>query len=435
MRNKNRTLNCVGFTPYKHQKAVIDELKFAKKQGKRVVTVSSRQKGKTFMIANLLLYYALNYVRVNCFCLSPTLKQSKSIYSTIYDVVANTGLVVKANAADYEISFINKSKIYFKSAEQGEALRGYTADFLCIDECCFISDDVFYTVAPWADAKNAPVLMVSTPYVKEGFFWNFYNYGLEGINNTVTIDWSDPQFKEDIEKILPPEKLEEYRRVLPKNQFKTEYLGEWLDDEGVVFEDFKDCIFQNTLNNTDKLYVGLDWASGVDADETVISIINDKGQQVYMDGWNSLNTTQTIERVLSIIKPHLSQIASITTETNSIGKPYTDLLTEKLPTAYKEKVNGFTTSNSSKGDLVSDLQVAFQEKSINILNDEKQIRQLMTYSAEYNPKTKNVTYNAPRGLHDDRVMSLMLSYHGYKERQSIGVYSIGNSRMSRPRQV
>lgn len=431
MRDKNRTLNCVGFTPYKHQKAVIDELKNAKKQGKRVVTVSSRQKGKTFMIANLLLYYALNYVRVNCFCLSPTLKQSKSIYSTIYDVVANTGLVVKANAADYEISFINKSKIYFKSAEQGDALRGYTADFLCIDECCFISDEVFYTVAPWADAKNAPVLMVSTPYIKEGFFWNFYNYGLEGINNTVTIDWSDPQYKEDIEKILPPEKLEEYRKVLPKNQFKTEYLGEWLDNEGVVFDNFKECVINKSLNSNDKLFVGLDWASGVDADETVISIINNNGEQVFIDGWNDLNTTQTIDRVMSIINPLMSQIVSITTETNSIGKPYTDLLTERLSPQHRNKVQGFTTSNSSKGDLVSDLQVAFQEHKITVLDDDKLLRQLMAYAAEYNPKTKNVTYNAPRGLHDDRVMSLMLSYHGYKERQATGVYSIGNSRMSR----
>ena len=101
----------------------------------------------------------------------------------------------KQNAADYEIRFINCSAIYFKSAEQGEALRGYTADFLCIDECCFISDDVFYTIAPWADAKQAPVLMVSTPFVKEGFFWNFYNYGLERNNNTVTINWSDNIYK------------------------------------------------------------------------------------------------------------------------------------------------------------------------------------------------------------------------------------------------
>lgn len=427
------TINCKGFTPYKHQRVVIDELIDAKGTGKRVVTLSSRQKGKTFMIANLLLYYALNYSKQKCFCVSPTLKQSKSIYNTIYDAVIGSGIVKKANAADYEIKFINGSTIYFKSAEQGEALRGYTADFLCIDECCFITDEIFYIIAPWVDAKKAPVLMVSTPFVKEGFFWQFFNYGLEGINNTVTINWSDEQFKEDIEKILPPEKLEEYRRVLPKNQFKTEYLGEWLDNEGVVFDNFKECIKSNQLNKYDQLFVGIDWASGVDADETVISILNGKGEQLYDDGWNNLNTTQTIDRIMGIIQPYINQIVSITTETNSIGKPYTDLLTEKLPINHRNKVIGFTTSNSSKAELVSDLQVAFQEGKITILDNDKQLRQLSTFSAEYNPKTKVVTYNAPRGLNDDRVMGLMLSYRGYKEKQSTGFYYIGNSRMSRLR--
>lgn len=383
------------------------------------------------MIANLLLYYALNNKKYKCYCISPTLKQSKSIFNTIYDAVSASGLITKANAADLEIKFINSSFIFFKSAEQKDALRGYTADFVCIDECCFISDDVYYIVAPWADAKQAPVLMVSTPFIKEGFFWNFYNYGLEGINNTVTINWSDEQFKEDILKILPLEKLEEYRRMLPTNQFKTEYLGEWLDDEGVVFDNFRECIKNNSLNTYDQLFVGLDWASGVDGDETVISIINGRGEQVYIDGWNNLNTTQTIEKIVGIIQPYLPQIASITTETNSIGKPYTDLLTEKLPQVHRTKVKGFTTSNSSKADLVSDLQVAFQENKITILDDDKQKRQISIYSAEYNPKTKNVTYNAPRGLHDDRVMALMLSYHGYKEKQTTGYYSLGGTRMSR----
>lgn len=426
-----KVISCKGFTPFKHQKAVIEELKSADGTGKTVVTVSSRQKGKTFMIANLLLYYALNNNKYKCFCVSPTLKQSKSIYNTIYDAIEGTGIVKKANASDYEITFINGSKIYFKSAEQGEALRGYTADFLCIDECCFITDDIWYVIQPWRDFRKAPVLMVSTPFVKEGFFWNYYNYGLEGVNNTVTINWSDEQFKEDIEKILPPEKLEEYKRVLPKNQFKTEYLGEWLDDEGVVFENFKDCVIDVTINRTDKLFVGIDWASGVDGDETVVSIIDGNGRQVFMDGWNNLNTTQTIDRLMNILQPYLGNIITITTETNSIGKPYTDLLTEKLPVNYRNKVQGFTTSNTSKAELVSDLQVAFQERKITILDDERLIRQLSTYAAEYNPKTKIVTYNAPRGLHDDRVMGLMLSYHGYKQRQTAGVYCLGNSSLSR----
>jgi thymidine kinase len=425
------TINCRGFTPYKHQKDVIDELKNAKGTGKRVIVLSSRQKGKSFMIANLLLYYALNNNKVKCFCVSPTLKQSKAIYSTIFDAVENSGIVKKANAADYEIRFINGSAIYFKSAEQDEALRGYTADFLCIDECCFITDEVFYKIAPWADAKQAPVLMVSTPFVKEGFFWNFYNYGLEKQNNTVTINWSDNIYKEDIQKILPPEKLEEYRRVFPKNQFKTEYLGEWLDNEGVVFDNFKNCVKNNKINTYEQLFVGIDWASGVEADETVISILNSKGEQLYIDGFNNINTTQTIDRLMSVINPHLHQIVSITPETNSIGKPFTDLLTERLPQTQRHKVQGFTTSNTSKGELVSDLQVAFQEGNISILDDEKQLRQLSVYSAEYNPKTKVVTYNAPRGLHDDRVMALMLSYRGYKNKQTTGYYCLGNSKLGR----
>lgn len=425
------TINCKGFTPYKHQKDVIDELKDAKGTGKRVIVLSSRQKGKSFMIANLLLYYALNNNKVKCFCVSPTLKQSKAIYSTIYDAVENSGIVKKANASDYEIRFINGSAIYFKSAEQDEALRGYTADFLCIDECCFITDEVFYKIAPWVDAKQAPVLMVSTPFVKEGFFWNFYNYGLDKQNNTVTINWSDNRYKEDIEKILPPEKLEEYRRVFPKNQFKTEYLGEWLDNEGVVFDNFKNCVKSNEINSYEQLFVGIDWASGVEADETVISILNSKGEQLYIDGFNNVNTTQTIERLIGIINPHIHQIVSITAETNSIGKPFTDLLTEKLPQNQRNKVQGFTTTNTSKGELVSDLQVAFQQQQITILDDEKQLRQLSVYSAEYNPKTKNVTYNAPRGLHDDRVMALMLSYRGYKNKQTTGYYCLGNSKLSR----
>lgn len=425
------TINCKGFKPYKHQRKVIEELIDARGTGKRVVTVSSRQKGKTFMIANLLLYYALNFPKYKCFCVSPTLKQSKSIYNTIYDAIEGSGIIKKANAADFEIKFINGSTIYFKSAEQGEALRGYTADFLCIDECCFISDEIFYTIAPWADAKQAPVLMVSTPFVKEGFFWNFYNYGLEGVNNTVSINWSDEEFREDIEKILSPEKLEEYRRVLPKNQFKTEYLGEWLDNEGVVFDNFKYCIKSNELNFYEQLFCGIDWASGVDADETVISILNSKGEQLFMDGWNNLNTSQTIERLMGIIEPHLNQIVSITAETNSIGKPYTDLLIDRLQPKDRNKVVGFTTSNSSKAELVSDLQVAFQECKITILDDDKQLRQLSTYSAEYNPKTKTVTYNAPRGLNDDRVMGLMLSYRGYKDKQATGFYCIGNSRLGK----
>lgn len=420
-----------GFKPYKHQRAVINEIVDAKNTNKKIVVVSSRQKGKSFMIANILLYYTINFKTKN-FCISPTLKQAKNIYTTIYDAVVKSNILRKANASDLELIFKGGGSIKFCSAEQREALRGYTVTgILAIDECCFIPDEIFYTVLPWCDAHKAPILMTSTPFIKDGFFWNYYNYGLDGTNNTITINWSDEQFKEDIEKILSSERLEEYRRVLPKNQFKSEYLGEWLDDDGQVFSYFKDCIKLNTIQPYDKLYVGIDWSNGVDADDTAISIINDKGQQVFLKYWNNLSPTQQIDVVYNIIKPIENQIVQIQPELNSIGTPYTDLLKERLQLSTRNKVNGFNTSNSSKAEIVSDLQVAFEQRQIEILDDEKQLRQLSAYSAEYNPRTKNVFYNAPQGMHDDICMALMLSYNAYKTVNKQGTYSIGGANLRR----
>lgn len=383
------------------------------------------------MIANILLYYAINFKTKN-FCLSPTLKQAKTIFETIYNGIVGSGLIKKANATDLEIVLTNNSIIKFCSAEQREALRGYTVSgILCIDECCYIPDDIFYTVLAWTDVYKTPILMTSTPFIKEGFFWNYYNYGLEGINNTVTINWSDERFKEDIEKILPPDKLEEYRKVLPSNQFKTEYLGEWLDDEGSVFTHFKECVETAKISPDDKLYVGIDWANGVDNDDTVISIINDKGKQVLLSYWNDLTPTQQIDVIYGIIKPIEKQIVVIQPELNSIGTPYTDLLKDRLQVSTRNKVQGFNTTNQSKAEIVSDLQVAFEQNQISILGDEKQLRQLSVYSAEYNPKTRNVYYNAPQGLHDDICIALMLSYNAFHKNKITGSYSIGKACMTK----
>lgn len=434
----SRNYTCVGFTPYSHQRAVINQLKDGKPKiraftSKVTVVKSSRQKGKTFMIANLLLSYAIDQHDSKVFCVSPTLKQSKSIYKTIIDAISDTPILRTANATDLEVRLLNRSYIYFRSAEQGTvALRGYTADFLCIDECAFISDEVFYTILPWCDAHRAQMLLVSTPYVKEGFFWKYYNMGLdENVKNVTTIDWCDERFREDIEKILPPEKLEEYRRFLPASQFKSEYLGEWLDDDGCVFTNFMNCIRKTELSDGDRLYVGIDWANGGNNDDTALSILNQDGRQVALYYWNDLNTSQQIDKIANILLPLKNQIVSIQTELNSIGTPYTDLLKERLQrTNLYSKVEGFNTTNQSKSDLVTKLQVAFENEMISILPDDKQKRELSAYAAEYNPKTKNVSYNAPQGLHDDLCIALMLSYNALKEETKRGNYSIGGSRMT-----
>ena len=416
-------IHCVGFHPYAHQRAVIDAIGKSKCSYKTVVVKSSRQKGKSFMIANILLYFALNWNKTKNICVSPTLKQAKNIYKTIMDAIEKTGIVKNSNATDLEITFINRSIIRFLSAEMGESLRGYTVTgILCIDECCYISDEVFNTIKPWVDYNKSPILMVSTPYVKQGFFWQYYNYGLEGVNKVITVDWCNPKFKKEMDKILPPERLEEYRKTMPANKFKSEYLGEWLDDDGTVFIQFKDCAKDVQIQPNDKLFVGIDWAMGGGNDDTAVAIINDKGEQVFLDYFNNLTPTQQIDRIVEDLNPYMRQIVVIQPELNSLGGVLTDNLKERLQG--RARIEGFNTTNQSKNELVMDLQTAFEQKTITILNDPKQMRELSFYTAEYNPKTKNVSYNAPLGLNDDLCIALMLAYNAYKNKKRCGGYAV-----------
>ena len=413
-----------GIKPFSYQQAVIDEVKDAKGSGKTVVVKSRRQVGKSVLIANLLLYYAINYKGTKNYVLSPTLKQGKNIYKSIINAISGCGIIKSKNATDLFITLINGSSISIKSAEQKESLRGETCTgILCIDECAYISSEVYNIVKPWCDFHKAVTLMVSTPFVKSGFFWEYYNHGLNREYNCVSIDWSDEKYQDDMDFILPPSKLEEYKKLLPKNVFLTDYLGIFIDDDGTVFTDFKKCINKNEIKDSDKLYLGIDWAAGVESDDTVIVAFNQYGKQVYLDYFNKLTPTQQIDRIEKFIVQYKNQIAVVQTELNSLGTPLTDFLKNRpqLKTIINKFV-GFNTTNQSKNAIVQNLQIAFEQKEIEILEDEKQSRELATYTAEYNAKTRNVSYNAPNGLHDDICIAMMLAYDAYKNGKIMGVY-------------
>lgn len=422
-----KTVTYKGFKPYLHQRDVVDLLRDARGTGRIVTVNSSRQKGKSYMISNVLLYYAINYAKTWNACVSPTLKQSKSIFHLIVDAIGKSGIIKSKNATDLTITLINGSSINFKSAEQRDALRGFTVSgILCIDECAFISDEAFYLILPWTDAKKAPILMTSTPFVKSGFFYQYFNYGKDGTHNTTTIDWTDPKYRESIEAILPPDKLEEYRSVLPKNVFMTEYLGQFLDDDGTVFTNIRECLLDAKIQPSDELYVGLDFSNQGENDDTVISVFNQEGKQVMLKYANNLSPLKQIVWIVKELEPLADQISVIASELNSIGTPYTDLIKEKSQ-ILADKVEGFQTSNSSKNAIVLNMQTALEKNECTLLPDEKEIRQFGFFTATYNPKTRNVSYAAPQGLNDDLVMATLIAYNAYREGTTVGSYSIGFS--------
>ena len=406
-----------GYHPFEHQRAVHRALDYGYRSGKVYVVKARRQVGKSILVEQELLRYAINFARTTNACVSPTLSQARKIFQDIIDCIYDSGVVKKKNETLLEIELVNGSRIFFKSAEQRDSLRGYTiSGLLCIDECAFIPDDIFNMVIPWTNVHNAPILLTSTPKFKEGFYWSYWNLGLNPENENVkAFDFNDY----DTSMLLSAEKLEEYRKILPQGQFRTEYLGEFLDADGIVFTGFKECVYApESLDG--KLYVGIDWGTGNGEDSTSISVLNDRCEQVYFFNFNDKTTTAQIEFISSFLTKHRKDIKLVVPELNSIGTPMTELLRNKCPWV---KIEGVTTTNTSKCDMVNALQVAFEQGKIRILDEEKQLRELSMYEAQFNPRTKNITYNAPSGHHDDTVIALGLSLVAFNNSNKRGNYS------------
>ena len=410
---------------YKWQQDVVDQFCNQNGTGKVVCVKSRRQCGKTFMCCSVLLHYALSYPKTVGAIIEPTNAQARNVFKTIVNAVYDTGVIKSKNETFLTIEFINGSSLLFKSAQIKEGLRGYTiSSCLILDEAAYLSPDILELVLPWLNVHRAPMMLVSTPRVRDGIFYNYYKEGLEGKKNITSIDWGEY----DTSQLISEEMVEQYRKVLTTNQFKSEILGEWLSDDGMVFNFVNAALIPDTPGSYKKIFVGIDFGSGNGGDYTALSAFNENGEMVFLDYFNDLSTLQQIERLTIDIMRFGYSIDTINAENNSIGSPLIDLLIQSLNNQKQQvtvsKINRWVTTNKSKGELVKLLQVALEQGKVKLFDNKMLVNQFSAYEAEYNPKTQVVTYNGAYGTNDDIVMATMLAWEAYNKRSVNGQYVI-----------
>lgn len=387
---------------YPWQLQVINNLKESWK-GYTHVIKSKRQVGKSILLQSLLLQTAINKAKTTSIFLSPTLEQARKVFNACKNVLQPTKLYNKHNDLQLYIRLRNGSEILFKSAEQGNGLRGYTVTgILCIDEGAYIPDDIFYEVLAWVNVSQAPVIICSTPNHKTGFFYKYYCLGLENGNKIFSYDWS----AFDTSALLTDEKLEQYRKEVPPAKFKTEFLGEFLDNEGGVFGDYSGII-NNNYGTEGNCYFGIDWGTGQGQDETAIAVFNDERQMMALYHFSDKDETQTIDYIINLIKKY--QPLKVQVETNSIGAVFYGLLDKAI------KANDlpvmllrFTTTNESKERIINQFQVLQQNKQVTILDNNTLKVQMDMYEMKTNANGKR-TYNAANGYHDDCIIAMLLA--------------------------
>ena len=420
----------IGPVLYPWQKAVTDVVCDKMNSGLVCCVKAPRQRGKSYVCEGILLHYAINYAHTINGLVSPTMAQARKVYKEIVNAIYESGIIKKKNETLLEIELINGSSIFFKSAEVRDGLRGYkVSGILILDEAAFLSPDLLELVLPWRQVSNAPMVLVSTPKIRDGVFYNYFKEGLDGKGNVVSIDWCDW----DTSELISPEMVEQYRKILTANQFKSEILGEWLDDDGMVFSFIQENTIPSIVSqNYGKAYVGIDFGAGGGGDYTSISAFDENGKMIFLDYWNDLTTFQQVERLTGDLLSLGPRIAHINAENNSIGSPLIDLLirslNEQKQAVLVAKINRWITTNKSKSELVQQMQVALEQGKVKLFDDKMLLAQFGAYEAEYNPKTQVVTYNGAYGTHDDIVMSTMLAWNAYFANVTSGQYCIGFSR-------
>lgn len=367
------------------------------------VIKARRQCGKSILAIYILIWSALSK-KCTSVVIEPTIAQSRRVYKQITDCLEGSGAIKSANAMLLHIQFVNGSEILFKSAEQREALRGFTitkGGLLVIDEAAYIQDDIYSILYPVVDANGCPILVISTPLFQSGEFYELYQRGLSG-GMIKSYDWSTY----DTSRFLSEERLKYYRETLPPLKFRSEYLGQFISEGSYIFGDLNESI--KGYSSRPSVFAGIDWGAGNDGDYTVVIMMDDEGNVTRIEKYKDIDAVEQIER-LSWLLNNTKSLKQVIVEMNSIGRIYYENLRRKVSVNIKQ----FTTTNQSKRNIIEQLITAFQTDKIGIPDDPELIRELQHYSVE---KTKTgLTYNGADGVHDDYVMSLAMVYEAYRK--------------------
>jgi hypothetical protein len=381
-----------GFKPYEFQKQIIDDV--INKEDLFYTMVCGRQIGKTLLLINMLLYYGINYPRITLLWVSPYYSMAVKVLSQILDAIEFTPITKEANKSEKIISLVNGTRIYFRSAEKPETIRGLSIDYAFLDEAQDISDDAFNkAILPTLTAKGKKCLIAGTPKSKN-WFYQYFQRGSEKNYNSYTAPSSiSPYVSEDF--------LKEQRESLPPAVFNQEFMAEWQEGDGEVFTNIDGvCILDSYPSTKERTYGGLD--IGTKQDYSVLTILDRSGRVVYIWRERSLEYTQIVDKVVYLCNQYKTDLMI---EANSIG----DAVYEMIRKKYKN-VKPFITTNTSKENiirrLISDIADGGLElPSPNLFQPLYQELQMFQY--KYLPSGR-VSYEAMSGFHDDTVMSLAI---------------------------
>ena len=258
------------------------------------VCVSGRRFGKTMLAINELVKFSVK-PKQRVLALYSTYGQAKNtIWNELKDRLYDVRWIKKVNESELTITLKNDSKIYVKSADNRETLRGSRYDFIVLDECADLHHDVWGTICrPMLADSQGHALFIGTPKGKGNWFYDLY------VKAGSEQDWNTHSYRTIDGGFVPQAEIDAAMRDMSEREFRQEFLAEFQDYSGIIYHSFnEDNIqpFPYSIDDIRNLYIGMDFnRSPISA---VIGVIN--GDTIHIFDEIEIYQSNTFELIQEI---------------------------------------------------------------------------------------------------------------------------------------
>ncbi len=349
----------------------------------------------------LLRGYDVGWFAANYKYLDEAWRSAKRVYG-------GQGLIARSDSQQHRIEMTTGAALDFWTLEDEEVGRGRAYGLVVVDEAGIARK----LQAAWQGAIR-PTL---TDHAGGAWFfgtpkgWNhFHTLSRKAESDDA---WAHHHAPSSANPYLDPQEIDSARKDLPERVFAQEYLAQFVDDGGGVFRRVTAAV--DTTLPTDahaardagdgRAYViGVDW--GRHEDFTVITVIDARERAVVaLDRFTQIDYAIQMARLGAVHARFPA--APILAEANSMGGPLVEQLQrQRMP------VRAFQTTQASKAAAIESLALAFEQGALRIPPVQWLIDELLAFDQERLPSGA-LRYGAPKGGHDDAVMSLAIAWSG-----------------------
>lgn len=394
------------FTPRDYQLPFLTALQRGEK--KRFVAIWHRRSGKDKTILNGLISKMLDRVGTYYYFF-PTFNQGRKVLwngkdkngMRFLDHFPREIINGEPNITEMRIELTNGSVFQIVGADSIDNIVGTNPIGVVFSEYSLMKAQVWEFIRPILAENGGFAVFIFTPRgMNEG--WRILQTAQANPK-----EWWHQVLTVDDTRAITQDVLLQESKEMPSDLYEQEYYVKFIDGASAVFKRVVDNIYEgeDILKSGHRYQLGVDLAKYNDF--TVISVVDlHTFHLVKQIKFNKLDWN--VQKDMIIREVRYWNRGRVFIDSTGIGDPIIDDLKKFIP------VEPFQFNETSRTQLLNNLQIMFEQNKIKIPNDQELIDELR--SMQYELVGKKVRMQVPDGLHDDRIMSLGLACWGLSER-------------------